>query len=278
MTKDTPSLADELEEKRRRGLTHHEQMLDAQSKCVPCGLCGGQAVITDAGCGAGYYIACKNYTKLRADQGCLISDRRLGGWAYNVMEWWNRLMDTRPTEARTGGDALREAAKAIVARRDLAVRAGFPGHSGIEPGMIDALERALSHPTPADDAGTPDDVVEAAAKIAENYANATGRVTSIRAKAGTAIAYRIRAQLPLKIAALTASGDARERALPTDAQVSEAMQTAWDDFCADAQAHPDDIYREGGKTFFRAGTWARHTAMELRALLDTHPAGDGGGV
>ena len=56
-------------------------------------------------------------------------------------------------------------------------------------------------------------------------------------------------------------------ALPTDAQVREAMQTAWDDFCDDAQAKPDDIYREGRKTYFRAGTWADHTAMQLRSIL-----------
>lgn len=54
---------------------------------------------------------------------------------------------------------------------------------------------------------------------------------------------------------------------PTDEQVREAMQTAWDDFCDDAKAHPGDIYREGRKTFFRAGAWADHTAMQLRAIL-----------
>ena len=64
-------------------------------------------------------------------------------------------------------------------------------------------------------------------------------------------------------------------AQPTDAQVREAMQTAWDDFCDDAQAIPGDIYREGRKTFFRAGTWADHTAMHLRAALSPSPSPGG---
>jgi hypothetical protein len=72
-------------------MTHYEEMLDAQSKCVPCKLCGGNAIITDAGIGAGYYIACSNSTNWRDSTGCLIDERRLGGYAYNVMQWWNRL-------------------------------------------------------------------------------------------------------------------------------------------------------------------------------------------
>lgn len=72
-------------------MTHHEEMLDAQAGCVPCKLCGGCAVITDAGPGAGYYIACAGSTNWRDSTGCLISERRLGGWAYNVRDWWNRL-------------------------------------------------------------------------------------------------------------------------------------------------------------------------------------------
>lgn len=58
----------------------------------------------------------------------------------------------------------------------------------------------------------------------------------------------------------------------TDAMVREAMQTAWDDFCDDAQAHPGDMRREGRKLWFTAGTWADHTAMHLRAMLYNFPS------
>lgn len=71
-------------------MSHHEQMIDAQAGCVPCKLCGGNAVIEDAGLGAGYYIRCSNAQR-RGSAGCLIDHRRLGGWAYNVRDWWNRL-------------------------------------------------------------------------------------------------------------------------------------------------------------------------------------------
>lgn len=75
----------------RSALSHHDQMLDAQAGCLPCKLCGGSAVITDAGIGAGYYIECGNSLSFRDEKGCLLDGRRLGGWAYNVMDWWNRL-------------------------------------------------------------------------------------------------------------------------------------------------------------------------------------------
>ena len=81
----------QAEADRRRALSHHEQMLDAQSLCAPCKLCGGHAVISDAGTGAGYNIRCSNSVSFRDASGCLIDHRRLGGWAYNVMDWWNRL-------------------------------------------------------------------------------------------------------------------------------------------------------------------------------------------
>jgi hypothetical protein len=80
-------------------LSHHEQMLDAEKGCVPCKLCGGRAVISDAGYGAGYYIRCGNSRTFRYSEGCLIDERRLGGWAYNVRDWWNRL-HAIATEAR----------------------------------------------------------------------------------------------------------------------------------------------------------------------------------
>jgi hypothetical protein len=74
-----------------------EEMLDAQAGCIPCKLCGGNAVITDAGIGAGYYISCSNGRSFRPSNGCLIDDRRLGGWAYNVRDWWNRLQNPAPS-------------------------------------------------------------------------------------------------------------------------------------------------------------------------------------
>jgi hypothetical protein len=84
----------------RDKLSHHEQMLDAQQGCAPCVLCGGRAVITDAGPGAGYYICCDGSTNFRSSSGCLINERRLGGWAYNVMDWWNRLHTRGPSVSR----------------------------------------------------------------------------------------------------------------------------------------------------------------------------------
>lgn len=78
----------------RNALPEHEQMRDAQSQCVPCKLCGGMAVISDAGIGAGFYIRCQNSGAFRAYNGCMVNDVRLGGWAYNVMDWWNRLHTT----------------------------------------------------------------------------------------------------------------------------------------------------------------------------------------
>lgn len=87
-------MTDRLEKNRRSTLTHTQQMVDAQSHCLPCKLCGGRAIIWDAGTGAGYYIRCENAQRIRASKGCLIDYRRLGGWAYNVMDWWNRLHAT----------------------------------------------------------------------------------------------------------------------------------------------------------------------------------------
>lgn len=147
-----PNPSPEFREARNR-LSHHEQMLDAQAGCVPCKLCGGKAVVTDAGTGAGYYVRCENSTNFRDYKGCMIDERRLSGWAYNVMEWWNRL-------------------------------------------------------------------------------------------------------------------HAQTATLPTDAQVREAMQTAWDDYCDDAKAFPGDLTKlSRGRIMFTAGTWADHTAMHLRAAL-----------
>lgn len=60
-------------------------------------------------------------------------------------------------------------------------------------------------------------------------------------------------------------------ALPTDAQVAEAMQDAWNDICGDTGCHPLDI-TQGGKgkgveLTFDPNHWARFTAMFLRTAL-----------
>ncbi|HEX7857361.1 MAG TPA: hypothetical protein VF503_27070 [Sphingobium sp.] len=102
-----------VNEEARKVPSHHEQMIDAQAQCVPCKLCHGKAVITDAGPGSGYYIRCENSGVFRAANGCMVGDQRLGGWAYNVMDWWNRLHQPSP-----GGDAralaFEEAARALL--------------------------------------------------------------------------------------------------------------------------------------------------------------------
>jgi len=97
----------------REAMPHHQQMIDAQAMCVPCKLCGCAALITDAGDGAGYYIGCENSGAFRPGTGCMISDQRLGGWAYNVMEWWNRLHQPAPPTEATEARA-REVAHRII--------------------------------------------------------------------------------------------------------------------------------------------------------------------
>lgn len=100
----------------RDRLTHDEQMQDAQKGCAPCALCGGHAIISDAGSGAGYFIRCSNSQIFKASEGCMIEQRRLGGWAYNVMDWWNRL-HTAALTRRAGGDAGTVATIADLQRR-----------------------------------------------------------------------------------------------------------------------------------------------------------------
>lgn len=85
-------------------MTHEEERIDAQAKCVPCKLCGGAAKITDAGSGWGYFIACENASvkRERIQQGCMVGETRISGHAYNVMKLWNRLHGPSP-ETRTVG-------------------------------------------------------------------------------------------------------------------------------------------------------------------------------
>lgn len=95
-----------VEKTRRDALNHHDQMLDAQAGCAPCKLCGGKAIITDAGIGAGYYIQCGNSLSFRDHKGCMLDGRRSGGWAYNVMDWWNRLHSVTTPPARTYAEGV----------------------------------------------------------------------------------------------------------------------------------------------------------------------------
>jgi len=88
---------DRAEIKRRHAIgSHNDQMRDAQSRCVPCKLCGGKAEITDAGVGFGYWIKCSNSHE-RAKPECCQSGTRISGWAYNVSDLWNRLNASPPT-------------------------------------------------------------------------------------------------------------------------------------------------------------------------------------
>ncbi|AEI70941.1 hypothetical protein [EBPR podovirus 2] len=85
---------DAAERNRRKNIVdHYAQMMDAQAQCVPCRLCGGKAVITDAGPGFGYTIECENAARFRKPT-CLQSGTRISGWAYNVSDLWNRLNAT----------------------------------------------------------------------------------------------------------------------------------------------------------------------------------------
>jgi hypothetical protein len=81
------------EKQRRNALSYHEQQRDAEASCAPCKLCGGSAVIKDAGPGWGYYIECANAfdSMARGRGSCLQSGVRLSGWAYNCSDMWNKL-------------------------------------------------------------------------------------------------------------------------------------------------------------------------------------------
>lgn len=93
---DAPEKISRAEKRRRNALAFHEQQAEAEASCVPCKLCGGKAVIKDAGPGWGYYIECENaYDKSwRGRATCLQSGARLSGWAYNVSDLWNSLNAT----------------------------------------------------------------------------------------------------------------------------------------------------------------------------------------
>jgi len=77
------------ERNRRRRLSDEEAQRDAEASCVPCKLCGGKAVISDAGPGWGYYINCEKHNGRKGE--CFQSGTRISGWAYNVADRWNEL-------------------------------------------------------------------------------------------------------------------------------------------------------------------------------------------
>lgn len=98
-------MVDKAELSRRRSLSNDAAVADAESLCAPCRLCGGKAKITDAGPGCGYYIRCDGINRHRRSLGCMIDDQQLGGWAYNAMDWWNRLHAVSPSH-ETRGEGL----------------------------------------------------------------------------------------------------------------------------------------------------------------------------
>jgi hypothetical protein len=138
------------EKERRDALPYHEQMIDAQKQCVPCKLCGSDARIEDAGRGAGYYIRCSNAKNFRDSTGCLINDRRLGGWAYNVMDWWNRLHAPALETSNTSGAGIdREAVNVERAFLNLCEALGIQASAGAYLDAPAALA-ALKPPSPSD--------------------------------------------------------------------------------------------------------------------------------
>lgn len=82
-------LIDRKERNRRNTLTYGQQMAEAQASCAPCKLCGGKAVISDAGPGYGYNINCENWMQRKNE--CFQGGTRISGWAYNVADRWNEL-------------------------------------------------------------------------------------------------------------------------------------------------------------------------------------------
>lgn len=163
------------------------------------------------------------------------------------------------TAARTGGDALlREAAEGLrvlcgskeAPRRIVDVDTGETVSE-----LLARIDQALSHPTPADDARTPDDVVEALGEVKTNIAWAEEHYSGPEF---FDVAWpEIRKSLDALNTALTASGDARERALRE--RMVGMMRSLADDHAVSIRDYSEE-------------------ARTILALLDTPPAGDGGGV
>lgn len=82
----------------RHKLSLRGQLLDAQKSCCPCRLCGGAAVIKDAGPGFGYFIYCEN-SYATSNPSCLQAGVSIRAWAYACSELWNKL--NKPVAPRT---------------------------------------------------------------------------------------------------------------------------------------------------------------------------------
>lgn len=89
---------DRAERNRRNTLTYDQQMREAEASCVPCKLCGGKAIITDAGPGYGYNINCEHW--MQRSNECFQGGTRISGWAYNVADRWNELNAIPAADAR----------------------------------------------------------------------------------------------------------------------------------------------------------------------------------
>lgn len=82
----------------RHKLSLSAQLEDAQKSCCPCRLCGGAAVIKDAGPGFGYFIYCEN-SYATSNPYCLQAGVTIRAWAYACSELWNKL--NAPVAPRT---------------------------------------------------------------------------------------------------------------------------------------------------------------------------------
>lgn len=187
------------EQSRRKAInSHDEQMLDAQSQCVPCKLCGGKAVISDAGPGYGYNINCENAGWMGKPK-CLQSGARISGWAYNVSDRWNSLNATQPDPATLA--ALPEVQALIAAAIETAAMVSDKIASGQITSDVTRNGKPVSRISPAmhqhsvETAGlyvskeiraiTPANATAALASI-EAAAEARGRVKGMREAAGIA--------------------------------------------------------------------------------------------
>lgn len=107
---------DRAERNRRYTLTFDQQMREAEASCVPCKLCGGKAVISDAGPGYGYNINCEHWMQRRNE--CFQGGTRISGWAYNVADRWNELNAIPAADARPVQDDAASRRRKIMGHMD----------------------------------------------------------------------------------------------------------------------------------------------------------------
>lgn len=234
-----------------------------------------------------------------------------------------KALHTRPTEARTGGDALRT----LEAARDHAIRTSKSerGNVAIRPSAWMALCDAIAALTPADDARTPDDVVRKRLTCTSTHCERRQECASPRECTGegkhidpviAAMTWMTECrdwllskdldmswpqddptEIVDRLAALTASGDARDaarwRALLEGGRVrmlgsanvdhtgeKPAREGEWIHFGAEFWSeYPGHEQAEFDRADRVSRTWFKHAVTTLAdRLLDTPPAGDGGGV